>query len=359
MVLIPIKSEFGVFWVSSWYRLSKAGIAPEPSHSMKNHWVFGEQIRSSQIEWLTKLLRPDFDSQPRKISTSSWIGPPDLKETYERTIMLDEYNLSSLVGYFTGLSTSISIDGLTGRARDGALYEVEHINRMSILCFEIIFINPILRGIREFINSKGPTNVQIPADIEHVDHIIQSGLKKLKFYGIGGKRSRGYGRLKIWELPPLDSHSESEHHLNIPPRNSIPLVFISYSSKNVAMARRLATDLQSEQMDVWLDEKKILVGDSIHQKIEEGISNCDYLILLVSQESMQSNWVQDEINVARMREKNQRQTILLPTILRGVDTSCLPALLSDKKFTKFAPKYEDGLRELIEAIRGHEDRKIK
>ncbi len=359
MVLIPIKSEFGVFWLSSWYRLSKIGLVPEPSESNKKHWAFGEQIQDLQIEWLRKNLKLDIDPKTEKISTQEWIGPSDLRDTYERAIVIDEYSLSSLFGFFTGLSTSISIDGLTGRARDGALFEVEHINRMSVLCFEIVYINPILRGIRQFINNQSLTNVEIPADIEHVEQIIQSGLEKLKFYGIGGKRSRGYGRLKIWELPSIEDLSNGEQDFLIPPRSSVPLIFISYSSKNVSIARRLAADLQSEQMDVWLDEKKILVGDSIHQKVEEGISKCDYLILLVSQDSMRSNWVQDEINAVRTREKSHSKTILLPALLPDVDSACLPSLLCDKKFTKFAPKYEDGLRELIESIKGHENRKIE
>lgn len=356
VVLIPIKSEFGVFWVSSWYRLTKTGLAPEPSQSIKKHWAFGEQIRKPQIEWLTNILKLNFSPKIEKLSTVEWIGPSDLQETYERTIVLDEYSLSSLFSFFTGRSTSISIDGHTGHARDGSLFEVEHINRMSVLCFEIIYINPILHGIREFINKKASTNIEIPADIEHVEQIIKTGIEKLKFYGIGGKRSRGYGRLNIWELPTNDL-SCSESPFIIPPRNKIPLIFISYSSKDISVARRLAPDLQSEQMNVWLDEKKIFVGDSIHQKVEEGISKCDYLILIVSKDSMKSSWVQDEINAIRNREKSQGSTILLPALLSNIDIDGLPALLRDRKVTIFAPKYEDGFRELIESIREHEKRK--
>ena len=110
-------------------------------------------------------------------------------------------------------------------------------------------------------------------------------------------------------------------------------------------------------MDVWLDEKKIFVGDSIHQKVEEGISKCDYLILIVSKDSMKSSWVQDEINAIRNREKSQGSTILLPALLSNIDIDSLPALLRDRKFTIFAPKYEDGFMELMGSIREHEKRK--
>ena len=359
MVLIPINSDYGVFWISSWYRLSKTGIAKEPAEPQRYQWSFGEQVRQSNLDWLLNLLKPENSLPAQRISTSDWIRPSDsLREPYERTVIVDEYSLSSILRYLTGRSTSISIDSATGQARSGALFEVEHINRMSVLCFEIDYVNPVVRGIRDFVSGPESTSIHIPADIEHVSQIIQAGLEKLELYGIGGKRSRGYGKIAIWELSQAERLPD-ENKISVPYRSTVPSVFISYSSKNVPIARRLAADLQARQLDVWLDEKRILVGDSIHQKVEEGITNCDYLILLVSEESMQSNWVQDELHATMTREKDRGQTILLPAILPGVNTACLPTLLRDRKFTRFAPKYEDGLQEIIAAIEGHEQRKRK
>jgi hypothetical protein len=229
--------------------------------------------------------------------------------------VVDEYSLSRLARYFTGSSTSISIDADTGHAKDGALFEVEHINRLSLLSFEVVYINPVIRGIREFINTKNGHSLGISADLPRVSAMIRQGLEKLQFYGIGGKRSRGYGRIIVWEVEHQEELPSDLTESQLPSLGNLPQVFISYSSKNAAVARRLAADLQAQQLNVWLDEHKILVGDSIHRKVEEGITSCDYLVLLVSPQALQSEWVQEELNAIRTREKELGRTILLPAIL--------------------------------------------
>jgi hypothetical protein len=83
------------------------------------------------------------------------------------------------------------------------------------------------------------------------------------------------------------------------------------------------------------------------------------ITLLVSQESLQSEWVQEELNAIRTREKDQSRIILLPAVLPGTDTTKLPALLRDRRFAAFSSNYEDGLRDIVESIRGHEQRARK
>jgi CRISPR type III-B/RAMP module RAMP protein Cmr4 len=279
IVLVPIRSERGMLWVTSWNRLRQAGIFRDSLLSAKRGWSIAEQLQPVHLTKLVNVLGSHTEEDnSEKIVTSGWEGPSSLRDIYQRTLVLDELSLSSLVHHFTGLSTSIAVDGKTGHAKEGALFTIEYINRMSVLSFEIVYINPHLRGIREFINSKGSQESQIPADFQNISRIIQVGLDKLRFYGIGGKRSRGYGRLTVWETSQVDALLiDHEHAARSLSRPSRPHVFISYSSKNRAMARRLAADLQAEELEVWLDERKILVGDSIHRKVEEGITECDYL----------------------------------------------------------------------------------
>lgn len=358
MILIPIQSEFGVIWVTSWHRLRQAGVVSGTRRPSEAHWLIAEKIRRSQAEWLMKAVSEEIEGSVDEIKTTDWFGPNDLRDIYHSTIVVDEYTLASLARYFTGLSTSVSIDSKTGRVRNGALFATEHINRMTVLAFEVTFVNPIVRGIRGFINTKGFQDSQIPADIAHVEKIIQTGLDKLGFYGIGGKRSRGYGRLMVWEnsyAAVLPEEQDFISTLSVPVNT--PHVFISYTSSDKVVARRMAADLQAEHLEVWLDERKILVGDSIHRRVEEGISECDYLVLLVSQESLESAWVQEELNAIRTREKADGRIILLPAILHGVDITKLPTLLRDRRFAQLSPKYEDGLRDIVDSIREHIKRK--
>jgi len=98
------------------------------------------------------------------------------------------------------------------------------------------------------------------------------------------------------------------------------------------------------------------VGDSIHEKVEEGVSSCDYLIALLSSASLESAWVREEVDAIRVREKESRSIVLLPAVLEGVDRRTLPALLKNRRFAVLAP-YDNGLQDLLKSIEGHEERR--
>lgn len=357
LAFLPLQTPTGTLWVTSGPRLRHSLVpTTAPADTFLGRT---ESVRPTDLEYILGLLRgsesPQEPITATTITTERWNGPIELQEIYRRTIVLDEGCFGSLARRSTGLSTSIAVDAGTGRAKEGALFAVEHIQRMSVLTFEIILFNPVLRGIRDFLTSKSGEESTVPATLAQVADVIRTGLDKLRYYGLGGKRSRGYGRLLVWEVPVLRS-AVSEGSLLRTKTTGGPLVFISHSSKNKTVARRLAADLQAEQFDVWLDERKILVGDSLHREIEAGIRDCDYLILLISPESLQSEWVQEELNAIRAREKSSREVVLLPATLDEFDTRLLPPLLRDRKYASLS-KYEDGIRDLIESIRGHEERK--
>jgi hypothetical protein len=71
-------------------------------------------------------------------------------------------------------------------------------------------------------------------------------------------------------------------------------VFISHSSKDKQFATWLSVDLANLGHDPWLDEWKIRAGESIPTKISEGIEQCDFIIVVLSENANSSNWVERE-----------------------------------------------------------------
>lgn len=345
-------------WLTSWFRLSRSGLVAElPNDAAR--WAFAEALSNSDVSSLIELLPPD--GKPSgidagRIETKRWLGPPDVREAFSHLAVVDEYTLSLLVAYATNSATSVSVDPLSGQAKPGALFEIEHINRWSLLSFEVTYVNPVVRGIREFLNTKNPEVRAISATIDDVVGVVEGALEKIRFFGIGGKRSRGYGRLIVWSVPVEGRSATLERNLPAPGQSTPARVMISYSHTNKNVARRLAADLQERMLDVWLDEREVLVGDSIHAKVEEGVGGCDYLIALLSPASLESPWVREEIDAIRVREKESRSVVLLPAVLEGVDARALPATLKDRRFALLSP-YDDGLQDLIRSIQGHEDRR--
>lgn len=88
-------------------------------------------------------------------------------------------------------------------------------------------------------------------------------------------------------------------------------LFLSYSRKDDAAARRLTKWLEREGHDVWRDQDDIGGGASFSAEIERALNDCDAVLVLWSAESVQSAWVRDEAGYGRDEGK------LIPLALDG------------------------------------------
>lgn len=71
-------------------------------------------------------------------------------------------------------------------------------------------------------------------------------------------------------------------------------IFISYSREDKDFARRLATDLDRLQADVWIDVDDIQAGVKWSTAVQDGLDSCDVMIVIISPDSMASRHVEDE-----------------------------------------------------------------
>lgn len=133
---------------------------------------------------------------------------------------------------------------------------------------------------------------------------------------------------------------------NQPPVNSVK-VFISYSHKDLRLARQLAADLTSCGVEVWLDEHQIKVGDSILMRISQALQDAHYVILLMSKTSIESPWVQREWLPILMSEIEAREIILLPVRL---DDCRMPVIIRDKHYADMRESYWRGLSEIVDVF---------
>ena len=88
--------------------------------------------------------------------------------------------------------------------------------------------------------------------------------------------------------------------------------FISYSSSDELLARRLHADLQDQGVRCWFAPEDMKIGDRIRPKINEMIHVQDKLLLILSESSVQSKWVAYEVETALTREIQQQRDILFP-----------------------------------------------
>ena len=126
-------------------------------------------------------------------------------------------------------------------------------------------------------------------------------------------------------------------------------IFLSHSSKDKKIVKRIKEDLSSHGYKTWLDDEDIPFGSSIVEQIEKGLTECNILIVFLSLNSVLSKWMQSEWQVQFFRQVNESKTRILPILL----TNCtIPPLLSNIRYLDFRQHdvYEDNLSILLDTL---------
>lgn len=128
-----------------------------------------------------------------------------------------------------------------------------------------------------------------------------------------------------------------------------PSIFLSHNIYDKDFVRKLALDLQCHGVRVWLDEAELKIGDSLIEKIREGIDGVDYVAVILSPNSINSKWVQKEIDVAMTLEISGKEIKVLPLMLERCE---LPGFLLGKFYGDFTEesKYHDSFKLLVNTM---------
>jgi uncharacterized protein YjbI with pentapeptide repeats len=91
--------------------------------------------------------------------------------------------------------------------------------------------------------------------------------------------------------------------------------FISYSSKDQDFADRIHADLQNKGVRCWFAPHDMPIGGKILDEIDTAIRLRDKVLLILSEHSIKSDWVEDEVSKAFAEERKRGQTLLFPVRL--------------------------------------------
>lgn len=125
--------------------------------------------------------------------------------------------------------------------------------------------------------------------------------------------------------------------------NKTHQIFISYSSQNRRRVERLVRLLRLHGVAVWYDEWQILVGHNILDEVYAGVLGSEYLGVAITNASLNSRWVKEELSIARQRELDDNEVVILPLLFDKVE---LPIHLKQKKYADFR-SFEKGFTELL------------
>lgn len=93
-----------------------------------------------------------------------------------------------------------------------------------------------------------------------------------------------------------------------------PPAFISYDSGDRdAIARPLANELAAQGVQVWFDEFSLSVGDSLREKVEQGLRDCKHCVLVITPRFLaNTGWTKREFDSVFTRELLDRKNVVLP-----------------------------------------------
>jgi hypothetical protein len=126
-------------------------------------------------------------------------------------------------------------------------------------------------------------------------------------------------------------------------------LFLSHNRADKEFVRRLASDLDTQGLGCWLDEAEIKTGESLIEKIREGIDRVDYVAVVLSPDSVASEWVRKEVDVAMSQEIAGKKVKVLPVLYRKCE---LPGFLLGKKYVDFSSedRYYEALEQLVRDV---------
>ncbi len=124
-------------------------------------------------------------------------------------------------------------------------------------------------------------------------------------------------------------------------------VFISYSGADEKWADRLRSALAKYEVDVWDPASQIAPGENWGLKYGKALENSDAVVVLLSPDSVKSDWVRHEIQYAL--SSPQFRDRLVPVVVRPTDE--IPWILRKMKVIRATQNADETARRIADALR--------
>jgi hypothetical protein len=205
-------------------------------------------------------------------------------------------------------------------------------NLSGAILFSAEFISSVLTRAKFSRAAVGETvfsNIDLwtALGLEEVHHLSSSIISTHTIQSSKGKiptiflRGCGLSDLEIESaklaMPGLDPEEVAQitdaiHDLHVGKSVQYHSCFISYNNKDQAFAQRLHDDLQNKGVRCWYAPEDLKTGDVFRKTIGEQIRLREKLLVIISENSIQSEWVGDEVEKALKEEREQNCLKLFP-----------------------------------------------
>jgi TIR domain len=208
--------------------------------------------------------------------------------------------------------------------------------------FEKEMINVALEGIKEemqdrFGSMRDPESNEFPTV-----RMVGNGLDDV--------RSFIEGSSALLEVISKRLNSDDKEATTLMPVERIgpPQAFLSYSFDDRDLAKKIAQALMANGIATWWAEWEIRLGDSLRQKIDDGLSGCSHFLVLLTPGSIQKPWVNQEMDAGLVRRINGVARFI--PLRHGLPAKDLPPLLSGMLAPEIENDFDSSIRNLVNSI---------
>lgn len=143
----------------------------------------------------------------------------------------------------------------------------------------------------------------------------------------------------------------SVHSMAEPTEGVDPNLYLAHASEDHdTLAKPLAKRMMASGINVWLDDWEISAGDSLRQKMEEGLKNCSHFLVLLTPNSLGKAWVETEIDAGFIRAVEGKARFI--GIRIGVEVSDLSPFLRTRRCPQVRLEDDAEINALIADIYG-------
>lgn len=121
--------------------------------------------------------------------------------------------------------------------------------------------------------------------------------------------------------------------------------FLSHSSLDQEFVADLVNMLRRHGVPVWYSQTNILGAQQWHDEIGSALKRCDWFLLVLSLNSVDSMWVKRELIFAL--QQNRFADRIVPLLYQSCDFERLSWVLPSFQIIDFRQAFEDGCRDLL------------
>lgn len=124
-------------------------------------------------------------------------------------------------------------------------------------------------------------------------------------------------------------------------------LFLSHSSLNLPTAIRIADTLRNHGVPVWFSPTNIMTAQQWHDEIGNALKRCDWFMVLLSRDAVDSIWVKRELHYALRH--NQFDNHIMPVVIEDCNYEELSWTLGMFQMVDFTNNADNAFTQILRA----------